>query len=198
MESNNHAIKPRIIIEVSARHVHLCREHLDALFGKGYELTPNRPLSQPGEFVAEERLQIAGPREMLHHVAVLGPLREKTQVEITLTEARKIGLKPPIRESGHLDGSASCRLIGPKGEVELPEGVIVAKRHLHLATKDALELGVKNGDIVSVKVNSPERQTIFGDVVARVSDKYACTMHLDTDEGNAAGVSSGITTGEIV
>ncbi|MBQ8996693.1 phosphate propanoyltransferase [Candidatus Saccharibacteria bacterium] len=188
----------RIIVEVSARHVHLCRKDLDVLFGEGYELTPEKPLSQPGEFVSTERLSIAGPREMLHNVAILGPLRPKTQVEITLTEARKIGVKPPIRESGHLEGSASCRLIGPKGEVELEEGVIVAKRHLHLSEKDALELGVKNGDIVSVKINSTERGTVFGDVVARVSDKYACTMHLDTDEGNAAGVLSGITTGEIL
>lgn len=188
----------RIIVEVSARHVHLCRKDLDVLFGEGYELTPEKPLSQPGEFVSTERLSIAGPREMLHNVAILGPLRPKTQVEITLTEARKIGVKPPIRESGHLEGSASCRLIGPKGEVELEEGVIVAKRHLHLSEKDALELGVKNGDIVSVKINSTERGTIFGDVVTRVSDKYACTMHLDTDEGNAAGVLSGITTGEIL
>jgi len=188
----------RIIVEVSARHVHLCRKDLDILFGEGYELTPEKPLSQPGEFVSTERLSIAGPREMLHNVAILGPLRPKTQVEITLTEARKIGVKPPIRESGHLEGSASCRLIGPKGEVELEEGVIVAKRHLHLSEKDALELGVKNGDIVSVKINSTERGTVFGDVVARVSDKYACTIHLDTDEGNAAGVLSGITTGEIL
>jgi len=187
----------RILIEVSARHVHLSREHLDILFGKGYELSPDKTLSQPGEFAAQERLQIVGPRDMLHNVAILGPLREQTQVEITWTEARKIGLKPPVRESGHLEDSEGCRLVGPAGEVELSEGVIIAKRHLHLSPADAEDLGIKSGDIVSVKVNSPERGLIFGDVVARVSEKYSCTMHLDTDEGNAAGVTSGVTTGEI-
>ena len=187
----------RFRIEVSARHVHLSQEHLEVLFGKNYELSPEKALSQPGEFVAEERLSIVGPRDIIHNVAILGPCREQTQVEITWTEARKLGLHPPIRESGHLEGSEGCRLVGPAGEVELTEGVIIAKRHLHLSPQEATELGVANGDIVSVKVNSSERELIFGDVVARVSEKYACTMHLDTDEGNAAGVTSGVTTGEL-
>ena len=188
----------RILIEVSARHIHLCCEHLEILFGENYELTPEKPLSQPGEFVAEERLQVVGPRDMLHNVAILGPLRAQTQVEITWNEARKIGLQPPIRESGDLAGSSACRLVGPAGEVDLEEGVIIAKRHLHLSPIEAADLGVENGDIVRVKVNSSERELIFGDVVARVNEKYSCTMHLDTDEGNAAGVTSGVTTGEIV
>lgn len=188
----------RVLIEVSARHIHLCREHLEILFGANYELSPEKTLSQPGEFVAEERLSVVGPRDVIHNVAILGPCRPHTQVEITWTEARKIGLRPPIRESGHLDGSAGCRLVGPKGEVELAEGVIIAKRHLHLSPADAAALGVNNGDIVSVKVNSSERELTFGDVVARVGERYSCTMHLDTDEGNAAGVTSGVTTGEIV
>ncbi|MBQ6396493.1 phosphate propanoyltransferase [Candidatus Saccharibacteria bacterium] len=188
----------RILIEVSARHIHLCREHLETLFGPDFELTPEKPLSQPGEFVASERLSIVGPRDVIHNVAVLGPLREKTQVEITWTEARKLGLQPPIRESGHHEGSVGCRLVGPKGEVELSSGVIIPKRHLHLSPEDASWLNVSHGDIVSVKVNSPERELTFGDVVVRVNEKFSSAMHLDTDEGNAAGVTSGVTTGEIV
>lgn len=188
----------RILIEVSARHVHLCEADLKKLFGENHDLMPQKFLSQPSEFVAEERLSIAGPREMLHNVAILGPLRPRTQVEITLSEARKIGLKPPIRESGDLEGSEGCRLIGPVGEVDLSEGVIVAKRHLHLSPKNAQELGVKNGDIVAVMVNSTERMLTFEDVVVRVNERFTCTMHLDTDEGNAAGVMSGVTTGEII
>ncbi|MBQ6396417.1 phosphate propanoyltransferase, partial [Candidatus Saccharibacteria bacterium] len=172
----------RIPIEVSARHIHLSKDHLEKLFGKGHELSPDKPLSQPGEFVSVERLSVAGPRDIIHNVAVLGPLRMKTQVEITFTEARKLGLQPPIRESGDLEGSAGCRLIGPEGEVELDSGVIIPKRHLHLSERDAEELGVKNGDIVSIKTDTVERETIFGDVVVRVSDKYSCAVHLDTDE----------------
>lgn len=188
----------RILIEVSARHIHLSREHLETLFGADHELTPERTLSQPGEFVSRERLTIVGPRDAIHNVAILGPLRDRTQVEVTWTEARKLGLQPPIRESGNHDGSVGCRLVGPEGEVELASGVIIAKRHLHLSPKDAEWLGINHGDIVSVKVNSPERGLTFDDVIVRVNEKYSCTMHLDTDEGNAAGVISGVTTGEIV
>ena len=178
-----------IPIEISARHVHLSQRLVDILFGKGHELKPAKFLSQPTEFLSEDRISIVGPREILHNVAVLGPTREHTQVEISLTDARKLGLNPPIRESGDHAGSASCRLVGPAGEYELKDGVIIARRHLHLSGQEARELGLKNGDIVSVAVKHSLRPLIFQDVLVRIKPTFALSMHLDTDEGNAAGLT---------
>ena len=177
----------KFLVETSARHVHVTQEHLEILFGKGYELTKKKDLSQPGQFACEERVTVVGPKKELKNVSILGPVRKATQVELSLTDARSIGVAAPVRESGDIAGSAGCKLIGPAGEVDLTEGVIAAKRHIHATTADAEQLGVKNGDIISVKIDTDGRSLIFGDVVVRVSDSYALAMHIDTDESNAAG-----------
>ena len=177
----------KFLVETSARHVHVTQEHLEILFGKGYELTKKKVLSQPGQYACEERVTVVGPKKELKGVSILGPVRKATQVELSLTDARSIGVAAPVRESGDVAGSAGCKLIGPAGEVELTEGVIAAKRHIHATPADAEQLGVKNGDIVSVKVDTDGRSLVFGDVVVRVSDSYALAMHIDTDESNAAG-----------
>lgn len=180
----------KIPIEVSARHVHLSQRLVDILFGEGYQLTPEKSLSQTTEFCSVERVDIVGPREIVHNVAVLGPTREHTQVEISLTDARKLGLKPPVRESGNHEGSVGCRLVGPAGECELTDGVIVARRHIHCSPSEAKELGVKDGDIVSVEVKEASRPVIFEEVLVRVREDFSLSMHVDTDEGNAAGLRS--------
>ena len=177
----------KFLVETSARHVHVTQEHLEILFGKGYELTKKKDLSQPGQYACEERVTVVGPKKELKGVSILGPVRKATQVELSLTDARSIGVAAPVRESGDVAGSAGCKLIGPAGEVDLTEGVIAAKRHIHATPADAEQLGVKNGDIVSVKVDTDGRSLVFGDVVVRVSDSYALAMHIDTDESNAAG-----------
>ena len=179
----------KIPIEISARHVHLSQHLVDVLFGEGYKITPLRALSQPTEFLSNERIDIVGQREILHNVAILGPVREHTQVEISLTDARKLGLNPPIRESGNHNGSASCRLVGPKGEYELDDGVIIARRHLHCSPKDAEALGVKDGDTIAVETANSLRPLVFKDVLVRVKESYNLSMHVDTDEGNAAGLT---------
>ena len=176
----------KFMVETSARHVHLSTADLAALFGEGYELTKKKDLSQPGQFACEERVTIVGPKKELKGVSVLGPVRKQTQVELSMTDARSIGIAAPVRESGDLEGSGPCKVVGPKGEIEISEGVIVAKRHIHATVADAKALGVEKGDIVSVKIDSDGRSLIFGDVVVRVSDSYALAMHVDTDESNAA------------
>lgn len=186
-----------VMVETSARHVHLSKEHLEILFGKGAALTKKRDLSQPGQFACEERVTVAGEKKSIPNVIVLGPERAQTQVEISLTDARALGTAAPIRESGDLAGSGKCRLIGPCGEVELAEGVIAAKRHIHLDPASAEKFGVADKQNVFVKITTAERTTIFGDVVIRVSPKFAPAMHIDTDEANAAGIS-GAATGEIL
>ena len=175
-----------ILVETSARHVHVTKEHLEILFGKGYELTKKKDLSQPGQFACEERVDVVGPKKTLANVSILGPTRPASQVELSATDARSIGIATEIRESGCLDGTAGCKLVGPCGEVELSEGVIIAKRHLHLVPETAEKLGLSNGDTVSVEIKTDGRSLIFGDVVARVSEKFADAMHIDTDESNAA------------
>lgn len=175
------------IVETSARHVHVTQEHLEILFGKGYELTKKKDLSQPGQFACEERVTVVGPKKELAGVSILGPVRPATQVELSATDARSIGIAAPVRESGDIAGSGACKLIGPAGEVEISEGVIVARRHIHLTPADAQELGVTDKQVVWVKLETPERSAILGDVVCRVSDKYARAMHIDTDESNAIG-----------
>lgn len=175
------------IVETSARHVHLTQEHLEILFGKGYQLTKKKELSQPGQYACEERVTIVGSKKEMAGVSILGPVRKDTQVELSLTDARSIGVAAPVRESGDIAGSGSCKIVGPAGEIEITEGVIAAKRHIHATTADAEKLGVKNGEVVSVKVETDGRSLVFGDVVVRVSDSYALAMHIDTDESNAAG-----------
>ncbi|MCL2508477.1 MAG: phosphate propanoyltransferase [Oscillospiraceae bacterium] len=175
-----------VLIETSARHLHVSREHLDILFGEGYELTPKKDLSQPGQFACEERVEVVGPKKSLPGVSILGPVRPETQVELSVTDARSMGLFAPIRESGDIEGSAPCRLIGPKGEVALDCGVIVAKRHIHATPEDAGRYGLKDRQTVSVEVNSDGRSLIFGDVIVRVNPAYALAMHIDTDESNAS------------
>ena len=154
-------------------------------------------LSQPGQYACEERVSIVGPKKEISGVSILGPFRSASQVELSATDARSIGLPIVIKESGDLRGTPGCKIVGPKGSLELQEGVIVAKRHIHATSEDAKKLGVKDKDIVSVKINTPERSLIFGDVVVRVSDSYALAMHIDTDEANASGMVLGV-MGEIV
>lgn len=187
----------KVLVETSARHVHLTREHIDILFGAGHELTVKKALSQPGQFACEERVTIVGEKNEIKNVSILGPERKATQVEISLTDARNIGVKAPIRESGDIAGSGACKIIGPCGEVEISEGVIAAKRHIHLTPENASEFGVSDKQIVSVKIESEGRSLIFGDVVIRVSDKFAPAMHIDTDESNAACCAPGL-MGEII
>ena len=187
----------KVLVETSARHIHVSREALDILFGKDYELTVKKALSQPGQYACAERVDVVGPKKTLTGVSILGPVRPETQVELSLTDARSIGVAAPVRESGDIAGSGACKLVGPKGEVELTEGVIAAKRHIHMTTADAAEFGLEDKQVVSVKVESDGRNIIFGDVVVRVSDKYALAMHIDTDEANAGGVAPG-TMGEVI
>lgn len=187
----------KVLVETSARHVHVTREALDILFGKGYELTVKKMLSQPGQYASAERVDVVGPKKTLTGVSILGPVRPETQVELSLTDARSIGVSAPVRESGDIAGSGACKLVGPAGEVELTEGVIAAKRHIHMTKADAAEFGVEDKQVVSVKVESDGRSLTFGDVVVRVSDKYALAMHIDTDESNAGCVAPG-TMGEVI
>lgn len=185
-----------ILVETSARHVHVSQNDLEVLFGEGYTLTNKKDLSQPGQFACEEKVTVVGPKGETK-MSILGPTRASTQVEVSLTDARSLGIKALIRESGDIEGTAGCKLVGPKGEVEIPCGVIAAKRHIHMTPADAEEFGVQDKDIVSVKVSTDSRSLVFGDVVCRVSDSYALAMHIDTDESNAAGIA-GAVQGEII
>ena len=185
----------KVLLETSARHIHLSQEHVDILFGAGHQLTHKKDLSQPGQFACEERVTVVGPKKEIKNVSILGPVRKESQVELSATAARSIGLNAPVRESGVLEGSAPCKLVGPAGEVDLEYGVIVAKRHIHITPEDAQAFGVSDKEIVKVKADSEGRSLIFDDVVVRVSASYATAMHIDTDEANACG---GATVGEIV
>lgn len=182
-----------VLVEISARHVHVSEKDLETLFGKGYKLTPKKDLSQPGQFACEERVTVVGPKKELAGVSILGPCRPATQVELSLTDARSIGVKAPIRESGDVAESGACKLVGPCGEVELTEGVIAAKRHIHMTPADAEKYGIVDKQVVSVKIPTEGRALIFDDVVARVSSSYSLAMHLDTDEANAAAIPGGCT-----
>ena len=187
----------QVLVETSARHVHLSAEHIEVLFGKGATLTHKKDLSQPGQFACEERVTLVGPKKQIANVIILGPARPATQVEVSFTDARTLGVNAPVRESGDVAGSAGCKLVGPAGEVDITEGVIVAKRHIHLTPDDAAKFGVEDKQVVSVKIDSADRTTIFGDVVCRVSPKFAAAMHIDTDEANAA-CAFGEVYGEII
>ena len=186
----------KFIVEISARHIHVTKEQVAILFGEGHTLTSKKALSQPGQFACEEKLTIVGPRGELK-ASILGPERKEAQVELSLTDARTLGAEAKIRESGDIEGTAGIKLVGPAGEVELEKGVICAKRHVHMTPADAEYYGVKNGDIVNVKVETEGRSLVFGDTVVRVRDDFALAMHIDTDEGNAAGIK-GSALGEIV
>ncbi len=176
----------KFIVETSAHHVHLSQKDLETLFGEGYELTVKKEVSQPGRFSAQEKVTVVGERGE-KAMSVLGPVRSESQVEVSLTDARALGLKALVRESGDLEGTNGCVLKGPKGQITLEKGVIAAKRHIHMTPADAENFNVKNGQIVKVRVDTDGRSLIFDDVVIRVKDTYALAMHIDTDESNAAG-----------
>lgn len=187
----------RIIpVEVSARHAHLSKADVEKLFGKGYTLTPKRELSQPGEFLSNERIMVIGPKGVIKNVAVLGPERENTQVELSRTDAISLGINPPLRESGNIKGSAPILISSGKEIIKLDEGTIVAKRHVHMTPDVAKNFGLKDKQIVSVKILS-DRPVVFQDVLIRVSANYTLNMHIDFDEANACDFKKG-TKGEIL
>ena len=182
---------PTIPVAISARHIHLRQETVDVLFGKGHELTVRKWLSQPGQYAAEETVTVVGPRNRIERVRVLGPVRSKDQLEISRTDEFYLGIDAPVRESGKVENTPGCKLIGPAGEFDLEDGVICAWRHIHMTPTDAETFGVADRDIVEVEVGSGERSLTFGNVLIRVSPKYKLEMHIDTDEGNAAEINSG-------
>ncbi|HNZ50589.1 MAG TPA: phosphate propanoyltransferase [Bacilli bacterium] len=190
-------MEKKILVETSARHVHVSDADLKTLFGPNAQLTPKKMLSQPGQFAAEEKVTIVGPKKSIPNVSILGPSRKKTQVEVSATDARTLGFEIVIRESGDIEKTPGCTLVGPYGQVEIPEGVIVAKRHIHLNLEEAKAFGLQDKQVVMVKVNTPDRSLIFGDVVVRVRSDFAAAMHIDTDESNAGCVGMS-TWGEII
>ncbi len=187
----------KILVETSARHIHVTQETLEILCGKGAKLEVKAMLSQPGQFVSTTRLDLVGPKRTISGVSILGPVRKENQVEVSLTDARTLGVAAPVRESGDIKGSAPIKVVGPCGEVELAEGLIAAKRHIHMTPEDAKEFGVENGQIVKVATGREGRKVIFDDVVVRVREDFKLAMHIDTDESNAA-MCSGEIYGEIV
>lgn len=183
-------------IEVSARHVHLDKESVEALFGVGHKLTPKRELSQPGQYLEEERVDVIGPKGSFKNVAVLGPERKHVQVEVSFSDAFALGINPPIRQSGDTKGSASVTLVGPAGEITIDEGAIVALRHVHMTPEDAERLGLVDNQIVSVEALT-DRKLVFEDTVIRVSPKFRTRMHVDVDEAGAAHIA-GFALGKII
>jgi putative phosphotransacetylase len=178
-----------VVVGISNKHLHLSEEHIEALFGAGHKLTPIKDLKQPGQFASEERVDIVGPKGTLKGIRVLGPARPETQVELAMTDARSIGIAAPIRESGKLAGTPGAKLIGPAGEVDLDHGVIIALRHVHLSPSEAEAAGVKDKDLVDVRTLGT-RPLIFQDVLIRSGEAHSREFHVDTDEGNAAGIAS--------
>jgi putative phosphotransacetylase len=189
--------KKDILVEISARHAHVTQADLEVLFGEGATLTATKPLSQPGQYATSQKIDVVGPRNTLKGVTILGPVRSATQVEVSATEARNLGIKAPVRESGNIAGSARATLVGPMGSITIEEGVIVAKRHVHFSDSEAVEYNVQDKEIILVKVSSEDRTLIFDDVVVRVHPNFKAAMHIDTDESNAAGIS-GEVMGEII
>jgi len=189
-------MEKKILVETSARHIHLTQEHIEILFGKGATLTNKKNLSQPGQFACVERVDLVGPKGSINGVSILGPARNATQVEVSLTDARSLGISAPIRESGNIAGSPGCKLVGPCGEIEIAQGVIAAMRHVHLTPADAEAFSVKDKQIVKVSINSA-RSLVFDNVVVRVNKNFAPAMHIDTDESNAA-CAFGQVFGEII
>ena len=210
MDNNNVALITKMVLEaiehqkaseengylvpvgVSARHIHLTQEHVEALFGEGYQLTKRKEL-MGGQFASNETVTIVGLKlRAIENVRILGPVRSRSQVEVSATDALRLGVKAPIRESGNVEGSAAIAVVGPKGAIYLDEGCIIAKRHIHMAPKDAMAAGVHDRDIVSVKAEN-ERGTVFNHVQIRVDDSFTLEMHIDTDEANAAKITTGDT-----
>lgn len=187
----------KVPIEISARHIHLSKPDLEKLFGVGFELKKYKDLSQPGQFAAEETVKLVGPRGEVDNIRILGPCRKETQVEVSETEARQLGINPPVRDSGNLDGTPGAKIIGPKGEVILKQGVILALRHIHIDPETAAELKIKNYDRIKVDT-SGMRDLLFENVLVRVSPDFRLTMHIDTDEANAAGIDGENHEGEII
>ncbi len=187
----------KVLVETSARHVHVTDADLAILFGKDAKLTIKKDLSQPGQFACNERVDLVGSKTTMKGVSILGPTRSATQIEISLTDARALGIAAPVRESGDIAGSGACKLVGPCGEIELKEGVIVAKRHVHMTPADAAAMGFSDKETVFVRINSSDRSLVFDDVVMRVHPTYATAMHIDVDESNAAGCA-GEVFGEII
>ncbi len=183
-------MKTQLPIALSNRHIHLSQKDLDILFGEGYELTKAKDLSQPGQYACEEKVDLVGPKRTISGVRILGPVRSETQIEVSIADAITLGVSPVIKNSGDLEGTPGVKVVGPKGEVELDKGVIVAARHIHMHTTDGEEFGVADKDIVKVKVNGP-RGLVFDNVLVRVHPTYALEMHVDVEEGNAAGVKNG-------
>ena len=184
------AVLGRIFVplEASGRHVHLTEAQVQTLFGEA--LTPERPLSQPGQYLAKERVSVIGPKGRFDNVAVLGPERKEAQIEVSLTDARQLGLTPPVRPSGNVENSPGAQIQGPLGAVDLNQGVIVAQRHIHMTPEDAAQMGVKDKQIVKLQVYT-QRPAIFEDVLVRVSKDFATYVHLDYDEANACGFQKG-------
>lgn len=178
-----------ITVGISARHLHLCREHMDILFGEGSELTPKSAISQPGQYAAQEQVTIITSKSTMK-LRVIGPLRPETQIELSFTDSRALGINPPVRGSGDLKGSLGIKIVGPKGEVNLPEGVIIVARHLHLCPETAAKYGLKDGDMVSFK-SEGLRSCIMNNVLVRTGIKHADELHIDTDEGNACCLGTG-------
>ncbi|MDF2835323.1 MAG: Propanediol utilization protein [Paenibacillus sp.] len=183
-------MKKEVPVGVSARHIHLSQEHVELLFGAGYALTEMKPLSQPGQYAANETVAVVGPKGTFPKVRILGPARKATQLEVSRTDAFALGVNPPVRESGNIAGSAGITIQGPAGELTIEEGVIVAARHIHFHTSDADRFGIADKDRLRVRVGG-DRGVIFEQVIARVSSDYALDMHIDTDEANAAGIRNG-------
>lgn len=182
--------KKMVPIALSNRHIHLSKEDVESLFGEGYELKKIKALSQPGQFACEEKVDLIGPKKNIRGVRVLGPTRAKTQIEISLADSFVLGIKPPVRDSGDIAGSPGVKIVGPKGEVELKEGVIVAARHIHMHPNHAKKFGVEDNQRVKVRT-SGERSIIFENVLVRSKDSYDLEMHVDVEEGNAAALKNG-------
>lgn len=191
-KQTNHLIP----IEASGRHVHLKKEDIDRLFGEDYQMTINRELSQPGQYQYMERVTLIGPKNIIKNVSILGPARNRTQVEVSKTDALTLGLDPPIRESGDLDGAASIYIASEKGVIKVEEGLIIAKAHIHMTPEDAKKMKLEDRDIVKVRVKS-QRPILFEDILVRVNKNYKLNMHIDYDEANACGFQPGI-MGELV
>lgn len=190
LEKLNESEEVLIPIGISNKHIHLCREDLNHLFGKGYELTKIKDLKQPGQFASGEVVTIKGPKGQFEKVRILGPLRDETQVEISISDGFKLGINPPIKESGKLENTPGITIIGPKGSIELKKGTIAALRHIHMPIDVAEKLEVNDKDEVDIEINGI-RRAILGNVLVRVSDKYALEMHLDMDEANSCLVKNG-------
>ncbi|MGM0396387.1 MAG: phosphate propanoyltransferase [Bacillota bacterium] len=183
-------MKNKLPIALSNRHIHISQKDLEVLFGEGYELTRMKDLSQPGQYACEEKVDVVGPKKTIKGVRILGPVRPETQLEVSISDAFTLGVDPVIRNSGDIADTPGAKIVGPKGEVQIDKGIIVAARHIHMHTDDGEEFGVKDGDIVSVKVPGP-RGLVYDNVLVRVHPSYGLEMHVDIEEGNAAGIRNG-------